>query len=40
MTAGLVNEIVPAEEIHIFGERLHSPEARAAMGAFFQKKKG
>jgi len=29
-----------AEEIRIFGERLHSPEAKAAMGAFFQKKKG
>ena len=29
-----------AEEIRIFGERLHSPEARAAMGAFFQRKKG
>ncbi len=29
-----------AEEIRIFGERLHSPEAKAAMGAFFQRKKG
>jgi enoyl-CoA hydratase/carnithine racemase len=29
-----------AEEIRVFGERLHSPEARAAMGAFFQRKKG
>ena len=29
-----------AEEIRIFGERLQSPEAKAAMGAFFQKKKG
>lgn len=29
-----------AEEIRIFGERLVSPEAKAAMGAFFQRKKG
>jgi enoyl-CoA hydratase/carnithine racemase len=29
-----------AEELRIFGERLQSPEAKAAMGAFFQKKKG
>lgn len=29
-----------AEEIRVFGERLHSPEAKAAMGAFFQRKKG
>jgi enoyl-CoA hydratase/carnithine racemase len=29
-----------AEEIRIFGERLTSPEARAALGAFFQRKKG
>jgi enoyl-CoA hydratase/carnithine racemase len=29
-----------AEEIRIFGERLGSPEARAALGAFFQRKKG
>lgn len=29
-----------AEEIRLFGERLASPEARAAMGAFFQRKKG
>jgi len=29
-----------AEEIRIFGERLQSPEAKAAMGAFFQRKKG
>jgi len=29
-----------AEEIRIFGERLSSPEAMAAMGAFFQRKKG
>jgi len=28
-----------AEEIRIFGERLVSPEAKAAMGAFFQRKK-
>jgi enoyl-CoA hydratase/carnithine racemase len=27
------------EEIRIFGERLGSPEARAALGAFFQKRK-
>ena len=29
-----------AEEIRVFGERLHSPEAKAAMGAFFQRKRG
>jgi enoyl-CoA hydratase/carnithine racemase len=29
-----------AEELRIFGERLTSPEARAALGAFFQRKKG
>jgi enoyl-CoA hydratase/carnithine racemase len=29
-----------AEELRIFGERLGSPEARAALGAFFQRKKG
>jgi enoyl-CoA hydratase/carnithine racemase len=29
-----------AEELRIFGERLQSPEAKAAMGAFFQRKKG
>jgi enoyl-CoA hydratase/carnithine racemase len=29
-----------AEEIRIFGERLQSPEAKAAMGAFFERKKG
>ena len=29
-----------AEELHIFGERLQSPEAKAAMGAFFERKKG
>jgi enoyl-CoA hydratase/carnithine racemase len=29
-----------AEEIRLFGERLSSPEARAAMGAFFQRKRG
>jgi enoyl-CoA hydratase/carnithine racemase len=29
-----------AEEIRLFGERLGSPEARAAMGAFFQRKRG
>jgi enoyl-CoA hydratase/carnithine racemase len=29
-----------AEEIRIFGERLTSPEAKAAMGAFFTRKKG
>jgi hypothetical protein len=29
-----------AEELHLFGERLGSPEARAALGAFFQRKKG
>ncbi len=29
-----------AEEIRIFGERLGSPEAKAALGAFFQRKKG
>jgi hypothetical protein len=28
-----------AEEIRIFGERLVSSEAKAAMGAFFQRKK-
>jgi len=28
-----------AEEIRILGERLSSPEAKAALGAFFQKKK-
>jgi len=28
-----------AEEIKIFGERLQSPEAKAAMGAFFSRKK-
>jgi enoyl-CoA hydratase/carnithine racemase len=28
------------EEIRLFGERLGSPEARAALGAFFQRKKG
>ena len=37
--AGALQERM-AEEIRIFGERLHSPEARAAMGAFFQRKKG
>jgi enoyl-CoA hydratase/carnithine racemase len=29
-----------AEEIRIFGERLSSQEAKAAMGAFFTRKKG
>jgi enoyl-CoA hydratase/carnithine racemase len=29
-----------AEEIRVFGERLSSPEALAAMGAFFSRKKG
>ena len=29
-----------AEELRLFGERLGSPEARAALGAFFQRKKG
>jgi enoyl-CoA hydratase/carnithine racemase len=29
-----------AEEIRIFGERLRSPEARAALAAFFERKKG
>jgi enoyl-CoA hydratase/carnithine racemase len=29
-----------AEELRIFGERLGSPEAKAALGAFFQRKKG
>ncbi len=28
------------EELRVFGERLSSPEARAAMGAFFGRKKG
>jgi enoyl-CoA hydratase/carnithine racemase len=28
-----------AEELRIFGERLQSPEAKAAMGAFFERKK-
>ena len=29
-----------AEELRLFGERLASPEAKAALGAFFQRKKG
>jgi len=29
-----------AEELRLFGERLGSPEALAALGAFFQRKKG
>ncbi len=29
-----------AEELRLFGERLGSPEARAALGAFFQRKRG
>jgi enoyl-CoA hydratase/carnithine racemase len=29
-----------AEELRLFGERLSSPEAKAALGAFFQRKKG
>ena len=29
-----------AEELRVFGERLSSPEAKAALGAFFQRKKG
>jgi hypothetical protein len=28
------------EELRIFGEQLHSPEAKAAMGAFFERRKG
>jgi hypothetical protein len=28
------------EELRIFGERLQSPEAKAAMGAFFERRKG
>lgn len=29
-----------AEELRVFGERLHSPEARAALARFFDRKRG